>query len=287
MPLAAAPPWTKLAAVLDVRDREFFLLAVIMYGVSVLYSFFLWRRGFRQDNRVNYFLLLAAFGLHTVAMVKRGFSLERCPVNNLYEATTFIGWTIVTAYLVLGVWHRLRFLGAFASPVLFCLGVFALMPGLDTRGPGPQFSGGLASLHAAMILLSYGAFGLSSIAALMYLTQDRNLKLHKARAILSRMPPVERLERVTGRLLLGGFVLLTGGLFLSAIFLRRTHGVYFTGDLQIIWSGLIWLLYLVLLLRRWCFAQGGRLFAWGAVGSFAFVVLTFWGVFLLSGIHNP
>ncbi|HWF19745.1 MAG TPA: cytochrome c assembly protein, partial [Verrucomicrobiae bacterium] len=67
-------------------DRHYFLLAVIIYGVSTIYSIFLWRKGFRQDNRNNYFLLFAAFALHTTAMVKRGFSLERCPVNNLYEA---------------------------------------------------------------------------------------------------------------------------------------------------------------------------------------------------------
>ena len=112
-------------------DRHFFLLAVAIYGLSMVYSVFLWRKGFRKDDHVNYFLLLAAFALHTTAMFKRGFSLNQCPVNNLYEATTFIAWTIVAAYLVIGLLPRLRFLGAFASPVLFAIGVFALMPALD------------------------------------------------------------------------------------------------------------------------------------------------------------
>jgi uncharacterized membrane protein YbhN (UPF0104 family) len=63
-------------------------------------------------------------------MIKRGFSLERCPVHNLFEATMFVMWTMVAAYLVFGIWSRLRFLGAFASPVLFAIGVFALLFGL-------------------------------------------------------------------------------------------------------------------------------------------------------------
>src|SRR4051812_36198485 len=100
------------------------MLAVLFYGLSMMYSVFLWRKGFREDNRVNYFLLLTACAFHTSAMAKRGFSLQRCPVNNLYEATIFIAWTIVAAYLLLGSWSRLRFLGAFASPVLFTMGVF-------------------------------------------------------------------------------------------------------------------------------------------------------------------
>ena len=63
-------------------DRQFFLLAVVIYGLSMIYSVFLWRKGFRQSDRVNYLLLLLAFGLHTTAMIQRGFSLKQCPVTN-------------------------------------------------------------------------------------------------------------------------------------------------------------------------------------------------------------
>ena len=167
-----------------------FLCAVILYGISAVYSIFLFRKGFRQDNRVNYLLLLAGFLLHTLAMTQRGFALNRCPVRNLYEATLFIEWTMLAAYLVLGLWHRLRFLGAFASPFLFGIGLFALMPGLDVVKPDARFhfGGGWLSLHAVLFTLSYGAFGLSAVAAMMYLKQERDLKRHTARAVFSLMP---------------------------------------------------------------------------------------------------
>jgi ABC-type uncharacterized transport system permease subunit len=271
-------------------DRHFFFLAVIVYGLSATYSVFLWRKGFRQDNRVNYLLLLLAFVFHTTAMVKRGFSLQHCPVNNLFEATIFIGWTIVTTYLVLGLWARLRFLGAFASPVLFAISVFALMPALDTpHGPKPQFTGGWSSLHAALILLAYGAFGLSCVAGVMYLTQERNLKFHKLRAVFSLLPPIQRLEFVVGGMLATGFVLLTLGLVAGAYYLKQNETLLNSarGDPKIIWSALVWLIYLGLLVMRWKFAQGGRRLALGAIGSFVFVLLTFWGSNLLSPIHNP
>ena len=268
-------------------DRHFFLLAVIFYGLSVVYSVFLWRKGFRQDNRLNYFLLLAGFALHTTAMVKRGFDLQHCPVNNLYEATTFIGWTIVAAYLVFGAWQRLRFLGAFASPVLFAIGVFALMPSLDPpHGPTPQFSGADTSLHAALILLAYGTFGLAAVAGVMFLTQEHNLKFHKLRAVLSLFPPIQRLELITNRLVLTGFVLLTVGLAVGAT-LPRPSGAQFFDDPKILWSAFLWMLYLALLVSRWRFAQSGRRFAVGVIGAFAFLVLTFWGTALLSPLHHP
>jgi ABC-type transport system involved in cytochrome c biogenesis permease subunit len=269
-------------------DKLCFVIAVILYGVSAVYSIFLFRKGFRQDDRINYCLLLGGFGFHTAAMFLRGFSLNRCPIHNLYEATAFVGWTMVTAYLCLGLWSRLRFLGAFASPVLFAIGVFALMPGLDVTpsGGAPVFSGGWLSLHVALFVLAYAAFGLSCIAGLMYLTQEHDLKFHKFRAVFSLMPPIQRLELVVSRLLVGGFVLLTGAIIVSAIWTRQMN-VQFTADPKIVWALFVWALYLALIVMRWKFAQGGRRFAWGAVVSFVFVLLTFWGSSLLSPIHNP
>jgi ABC-type uncharacterized transport system permease subunit len=142
-------------------------------------------------------------------------------------------------------------------------------------------------LHKALILLSYGAFGLSSVAGLMYLTQEHDLKYRKLRAVLSLLPPIQRLEIVMSRLLVAGFVLLTVGLGISAIYLKQTRNVYVTGDAEVVYSLFIWLIYLTLLVLHWRFAQRGRRFALGAIGSFAFVMLTFWGIYMLSGIHNP
>ena len=257
-----------------------------LYGVSTVYSVSLWRHGFREDNRVNYLLLLGGFGLHLTAMGLRGFSLHHCPVNNLFEATMFIAWTIVTAYLIIGAVARLRFLGAFVSPVLFTLGIFALMPALDPpHGPKPVFSGAGASLHAAVILQAYGAFALSAVAGVMYLLQEHKLKLHKFSAVFSMFPPIQRLDTITFRLLRNGWLLLTVGLGIGGIVLAQSDKKY-SGDLKIAWSALVWAAYLALLVAREKFAQGGRRFAWGAVVVFAFVLLTFWGSNLLSPIHH-
>lgn len=270
-------------------DRHFFVLAVVLYGVSMIYSVFLWRHGFRRDNHVNYLFILAGFCAHTAAMFMRGFRLDRCPVSNLYEATIFALWTIVAVYLVIGLWSRLRFLGAFASPVLFGIGVFALMPSLDSApGASAEAHTVLTSIHAALLSLAYGAFGLSSVAAVMFLTQERKLKFHKLEGIFSLMPPIQRLEAAVGRLLLAGFCLLTLGLVIGAYDLSlRTNADVYRGDSKIIWSGLVWLIYLGLIVMRWKFAQGGRRFALGAIGTFAFVLLTFWGTNLLSPLHHP
>jgi ABC-type uncharacterized transport system permease subunit len=268
-------------------DRAYFAIAVAIYGLCSVYAFFLWRRGFRRDERISYLMLLAAFAFHTTAMFQRGFSLSSCPVTNLYEAITFVLWSITTAYLGLGLWRRFRFVGAFASPVLFCLGVFALFPELDQHGAEPDFVKGWSSLHASLILLAYGAFGLASVAGAMYLTQERDLKMHRVRAVLSLLPPMGRLQATIGRLVMVGFALLTVGLILGGHTLRTQQRSFSIWDAKIWWSVLVWFIYLGLLIMHWRYAQRGRRIAWGVVASFAFVLLTFWGTNLMSGIHHP
>ena len=98
---------------------------------------------------------------------------------------------------------------------------------------------------------------------------------------------IQRLEAIVGRLLLAGFVLLTIGLAIGGYdLLQLGQADAHRGDPKVIWSVLVWLLYLGLVVMRWKFAQGGRRFALGAIGTFVFVLLTFWGVNLLSPIHN-
>ena len=267
-------------------DRVSFGVAVAFYGIATCFALLIWRRGFRRDNHAIYGLFCGALAFHTTAMILRGFSLSHCPITNLYEAIVFIEWTMAATYVVVGCFSRFRFLGAFAAPVLFALGTFALMPPLDRKLPTPHFETGWAPVHAALILLAYGAFGLGSLAALMYLSQEHNLRFNKSRAILALFPPITRLEKAARWLLIAGVLLLSGGLLAGGLYLHEAKGHWFVADPFILYSLFTWVTYLLILLSAWKFGQSGRRFAWSAVISFIFVMLTFWGIFLLSGLHN-
>jgi HemX protein len=267
-------------------DRHCFLLAVTFYGLSSIYSVFLWRKGFRRDEWVNYFLLAGGVALHTLAMTKRGLTLQSCPVNNLYEATTFLLWALGLACLVYSLMPRFKFLTAFTAPVLFTVGVFALMPSLDPpHGPKPEFSGAIRSLHAATILQAYGAFGLAAVAAGMFLMQRHDLKFHKLRAMLTLLPSIQRLELIAFRLAAVGFVLLTIGLVASWQ-LPRPEGKPYFSDAKVLWSALLWLVYLESLVAYRFFGRTSRRFATGIIVAFVFLLLTFWITNLYSGLHN-
>ena len=266
-------------------DRQWFAVAVVLYGVSMFYSVVLWRRGFRRNDWANYFLLLAAFAPHTLALVIRGVSLARCPVTNLYEATAFVLWTVTGSYLVFGIWPRWRFLGAFASPLLLALGIFALLPGLDAQSVRPQLANGETSLHAALALLSYGAFGLSAVAGAMFLSQEHDLKFNTMRAIFAALPSIQRLDRIAGAWLAVGVVLLTAGLGMSFFIYWGAEEV-FQWDAKILWSGVVWLMYVALVVARWKLDFQGHRFAWGTALAFVFLILTYWWTNLMSSAHQ-
>jgi len=267
-------------------DRHLFLLAVMVYGVSTIYSVFLWRKGFRRDEWVNYFLLAAGVTLHTLAMLKRGLTLHSCPVNNLYEATTFLLWALGLASLVYALMPKFKFICSFAAPLLFTVGIFALRPSLDPpHGLKPEFSGALRSLHAATILQAYGAFGLAAVAAGMFLMQQHDLKFHKLRALLTLLPSIERLEFITFRLVIVGFALLTLGLAAGSQ-LPPPEGESYFSDPKVIWSALLWLAYLESLVSYKFFRRASRHFAVGVIVAFAVLLLTFGLTNKFSPLHQ-
>ena len=88
------------------------------------------------------------------------------------------------------------------------------------------------------------------------------------------------------KLLWVAFGLLSAGLMASTAYLHEEKGVWFTADPEMLWVLGVWIFYLVLLVLKIRHVQSGKRFAWGALGSFLFVMLTFWGVYLLSPLHQ-
>lgn len=235
-------------------------------------------------------LLVFGFALHTVSILQRGIVEHRCPVRNVYEATSFVAWAIVAAQFVFWFVLRLKFFGAFAAPLVFCMGVFALMPGLDTPHPAEaELSIALTSLHAALALVAYGAFGLGAVASAMYLVQERNLRLHKHRAVAALLPPIERLDAIGAGALLVGVVLFSAALLTGAILPRPValRDVSYLCDPKVLWSVVVWALYLAITVCRTRFARPSRKFAFASVGAFGIVLVSFWGTNLLSRLHQP
>ena len=144
----------------------------------------------------------------------------------------------------------------------------------------------MTSLHAATIMLAYGAFGLGAVAAAMFLTQQHDLKFHKLRAVLSLLPPIQRLEIIAGRLVFAGFILFTVGLAAGRHLPRPAGRGLLAGPK----GGLVHL-YVGGLSGAARAARmrvpSSRGFAISFIAAFVILLLTFWGTNLLSPLHHP
>jgi ABC-type uncharacterized transport system permease subunit len=269
-------------------ERTWYALAVACYGVATAHGVMLWRRGWQRGEWLNYGMMALGFCAHTVALMGRGFSLKQCPVTNLFEALMFVTWALSAAYLVMGVvGARVRFVSVFLAPVLMAAGFVALQPRLDEPGPNFDLERTAVSLHVSLVLLAYAAFGLASLVGVLFLIRDRPGGSEAARNWSARLPDSGRLEVVLLRALGLGLILLTAGLVMSFGLMRERYGVLVRPDPKIAWSILVWAVYLGLVVSRLRFGQAPHRLAWGALGGFVFVVLTFWGTNLLSPIHHP
>jgi ABC-type transport system involved in cytochrome c biogenesis permease subunit len=229
----------------------------------------LWKSGFREKVFPWGLFPVLAFIAHTFSIFLRGFSLDSCPIQNLYEAGMFIGWTLSLASLFALFVPKLRFLTAFLSPLLFLLGAIALIPAFAT------FS-----------FLAYGAWGIAAATALMYLIQQRDLKLKKSRALTSILPPVQRIKNLAMNMILAGILFLSVGLWYGIRGHHEFTGTWIGADFKIIWALALWAYFITL----WIFCRMSlfrdRILAWCIICGFLFIFFTFWPTSALSSTHR-
>lgn len=229
----------------------------------------------RAGGRLNHLTMLAGFALHTTFLYLRGQQLHRCPLTNPFEITVFIAWAAVLFYLLIGPAYRVSFLGAFTAPLALALGLIALLGLSDAPRTEPLSRSAWVDFHAAIAILACGAFGLAFVTGIMYLIQERQLKTRRLSSTFLLFPPIEQLDVINYRLVLLGFVMLTAGM-IGGVISYRIVGHWTTP--KIVWAVAVWLLYGALVAARHLWSVRGRRSALVSVMSFAFVLLTFWGV---------
>jgi ABC-type uncharacterized transport system permease subunit len=263
------------------EDRFWLALATLGYLISSGWGAYALGARTRISNRWNDSLLLLSFLAHCAFLQQRGQAIGHCPLTNLFETVAFLSWSLVLTYLVTGTAYRMSILGAFTAPVVFFMNFFALITPIDKPNRMPPMGWEL-ELHASMSVLAYGALGIAALASLIYLIEERALKRHDWGDWFYRLPPIGELEVVQQRLILWGFILLT---------IELWAGFYSPHNkpldwVKMIWSGAVWLLYLVLLLTPRLTHLSHKKIAWCSLGGYAFVLLTFWGINSISQSHR-
>ncbi len=244
-------------------ERAFLVSSTLCFLAGFAYSMYALGAKVQRPSRWNFAVMLTGFVLQMGFLQLRSSAVGRCPLTNLFEVLVFLSWSVVLLYFVVGSTYRLSLLGTFTAPLVFLIQTIAqLLPAASVAPVYKKSAGFWPELHAAVSLVSYGAFALACVAGVMFVVQERHLKRHTLNSFFHNLPPIANLSVAVQRLMLAGFGMLTAGIIAG----------FFAGHTPlgtIIVAVCVWLPYGAILVLRQTQHFSSRRLAWMAVGAFA------------------
>lgn len=249
------------------------LAALFYLGSTIAYVVFFARPRHLRLATVGQSLLAVAFVVQGAAI---GVA---CGEYGGTEFFSFRGgiitatWLATGASLVVQRLYRIPTVGAFTTPLVLALILPTLfLHRLDRPEVIPETVRAPAlTTHIISASLGVALFALAAAVAIMYLLQEREVKGKRFGALFSRLPPLQSLDLLAGRLVRTGFVVYTIALITGTVVAKAVWKSAWTWDPQQMSSLVIWMLYggLVQLRHR---GWHGRRFALLTIAGFALVV---------------
>lgn len=239
-------------------------------------------------NKAALVSLSAGLAAHTIWLVERGIRTGRCPLVGTQETFAFLSWSLVVLYLVAQRWYRTGALKAFILPISLILAlVAAFTEGTLDRPDGisEPLQRILFPVHAGLIMLAFAAFFIAFGAGLMYIIQERELRLKRFGAIFYKLPSLDTCEAISFTSMTTGFIFLTVGITAGVAWSRAQDGVYWHNSPEEILSVITWLMYLLIIQSRVSAGWGGRRTALASILGFVLVICSLAGIRYIGTLH--
>jgi ABC-type uncharacterized transport system permease subunit len=156
----------------------------------------------------------------TALLVGQATSADGFPWATWAGSLNLFVWLVVGAYLIWGCTPRFRLLGLTVMPVAAILLALAWAGGGTALDEGDR-SGAALALHAVLMLAAFAGLTLAAGMAALYLWQERRLKRHERRVLRVRVPPLDALDALAARTVLGSLAVLTLGIGVGAARFER------------------------------------------------------------------
>jgi cytochrome c-type biogenesis protein CcsB len=261
-----------------------FILLYMFSAVGYLIYLFLQKE---YLQKAGFFILLAGFLLHTAVITFRSINTGHFPASNLQQTLMVAGWAIAGVFLTIQYKFNLKILGVFASPLIVLIVIVAsLLPGEPSQTTNIFKSFWLIS-HIVIIFLGEASLALACVVGILYLIQERAIKIKIHGFFYRRLPSLELLDMTGYACIVVGFTMLTIGLITGMVYAKSVWGRFWSWDPKEVWSAITWLIYAALLHERLVVGWRGRKAAILAIIGFVVLLFTFFGVnFLLQGHHG-
>ncbi|MCB9933814.1 MAG: cytochrome c biogenesis protein CcsA [Planctomycetes bacterium] len=211
--------------------------------------------------------------------VARFISAGTEPLQNMFDVVTLSALFLALIYFVATRVRKLPSIGAFAYPAIAIIFLVNLMlAGTATQGADAPLDSPLLVVHIVLTILAYGVFFLATVAAVMFLLQERMLKKHKDPAFMRSFPPLESLRRLVNSCILVGLPMLTLGFALGFAAFDAAAWSNILHNPKVITSLVLWLVLLAAFVGRRVGLLHGRRHYYMVLVGFALVLTTYIGL---------
>ena len=144
-----------------------YLVATLFFGATVRDKHSKSKKGI--SGKIGITLTILGFASHITYFILRWIASGHAPVSNMFEFVTFLGMSIVFAFIILYFIYKLDVLGLFALPIALMILAFASMFPTDISPLVPSLQSPWLYIHVTTVSLSQGILAISFIAGLIYL----------------------------------------------------------------------------------------------------------------------
>ena len=260
------------------------LLASCLYAIASLAAVQSLVRGSAAVGRAQT-LVTWGGGLCLLAiLIVRGLTLARVPAFGLFEALVWYGLAVTIAFLVLAASHETPGLSGILLPYVTLVVLCSLFGVRQDIPVDPDIQSIWLGLHVVTAFIGYGLFTLESLLAVAYLIQDRNLKHKRFGPVFRRLPSLEMLDHLMQEQIGLAFLVFSLSIGLGIFLAHRSGwGTLWTTDPKVATAAGTWLVYAILFHLRLTADRHGRQVAIVALAGLVSVLITFFGVHLVTG----
>ena len=260
------------------------LEAVALWAAIACYAlgFAAWSSGLAfsaaRAARAGRLLAGAGFVAHSAAILSRWIASGHAPVMGAYENSLLGAWFLPLLGGVTAWRYRPaeRAFPVVLAATLLILGNGVIAPA--TLGPlEPPYRSTWLAVHVLFAWLAFGSYLVASALAARHLWATRGAPAEGAPAVG---------DELTAQLIAFGFVCHAVMLASGAIWAHGLWGRYWGWDPIETWSLVTWLIYALYLHLRFTLGWAGRRASWLALAAAAGIVVTFFGIGVVSDVHT-
>lgn len=245
-------------------------------------------------ERVAIIVLAVGALLHATGVVFRGIAASRVPWANMYEFSITGSLVVMVIFLVTLSIKDIRLLATFVSGfVLLILGSATAVFYVEVKSLMPALQSYWLIIHVTVAILATAFFNIAAALSIAYILKTANwVEKSKLKAVatfkrvLALFPSIEKIERLSYRFNIIGFILWSFTLIAGAIWAERAWHRYWGWDTKEVWTFIIWTIYAGYLHANATRGWTGKRSAWLSLIGFVAILFNFTVVNLFfKGLH--